>query len=76
MHNRALQFMVFLISVFALPACMGITPVKAWEKDTLGHKHMQIGGNPSIKKINEHVYTSKEASSGGGGIGGGGCGCN
>ncbi len=57
-------------------ACVSIEPVKPWEKDTLGDDRMQIGGNPIIKKINEHVYTSKEASNGGGGIGGGGCGCN
>lgn len=65
-----------LVSAFMFSGCAYIQPVKSWEKDTLGHRHMAIGGNPIIKKINEHNYTSKEASNGGGGIGGGGCGCN
>lgn len=51
--------------------------VKPWEKGTLAQKNMQLGGGDAMcKKINEHVFTSKEGSFGGGGIGGGGCGCN
>lgn len=51
--------------------------VKPWEKGILAEKHMQLGGGDGpTKKINEHVFTSKEGSFGGGGIGGGGCGCN
>ncbi len=67
---------VALMASFLLSGCIDIEPVKPWEKDTLAHRHMQIGGNPGTKKINEQVYTSKEATHGGGGIGGGGCGCN
>ena len=51
--------------------------VKPWEKAMLAEKQMQLGGgDPGMKKINEHVFSSKEGSFGGGGIGGGGCGCN
>lgn len=65
-----------LIAVF-LNACTNIKEVKPWEKGTLAQANMQLGGGDAmIKKINEHVFTSKEASFGGNGIGGGGCGCN
>ena len=70
------KVLIVALSPLLFSACAYIEPVKPWEKDTLGHDRMQIGGNPIIKKINEHNYTSKEASNGGGGIGGGGCGCN
>jgi len=70
------KVLLVVLSSFLFAACVSIEPVKPWEKSTLGDDRMQIGGNPIIKKINEHVYTSKEASNGGGGIGGGGCGCN
>ena len=46
------------------------------EKEILADEVMKPGGPASSKKINEHVYTSKEAAKGGGGVGGGGCGCS
>ena len=50
--------------------------VMPWEKGTLADEVMKPGGPASLKKINDHVYTSKEAAKGGGGVGGGGCGCS
>jgi hypothetical protein len=37
---------------------------------------MQWDEGPRNAKLKGHVYTSKEASSGGAGAAGGGCGCN
>jgi len=37
---------------------------------------MQIPRDPMQAYLDEHIYFSKEASSGGSGVGGGGCGCN
>jgi hypothetical protein len=37
---------------------------------------MQIVSDPIEAAADEHIYFSKEASSGGQGFGGGGCGCN
>jgi hypothetical protein len=38
---------------------------------------MQFGGlHPEVKKFEQHIYFSKEASRGGYGVAGGGCGCN
>ena len=53
-----------------------IKPVKPWEKDILAQKKMQLTPNPLEAYLDEHIYYSKESSSGGSGIGGGGCGCN
>lgn len=70
-----MKFIGFMmLSIFFL-GCT--STVKPWEKGTLAEKHMQLGGGDAMnKKVNEHVFTSKEGSFGGGGIGGGGCGCN
>jgi hypothetical protein len=37
---------------------------------------MSMGGDPLAERFSEHMYASKENSSGGAGVGGGGCGCN
>lgn len=50
--------------------------VKPWEKDILATDTMQIPRDPMQAFLDEHIYFSKEASSGGNGVGGGGCGCN
>ena len=50
--------------------------VKPWERDQLARPAMQLDPNPVESAIDEHIYFSKEASSGGRGFGGGGCGCN
>ena len=50
--------------------------VKPWEKDILAQKPMQIPPDDMLNFSDEHIFFSKEASSGGNGVGGGGCGCN
>lgn len=50
--------------------------VKPWERDLLAKKQMQLDPNPVETGLDEHIYFSKEAASGGRGFGGGGCGCN
>ncbi len=50
--------------------------VKPWERDLLSKKEMQVVTNAVDAGLDEHIYFSKEASSGGAGFGGGGCGCN
>jgi len=58
-----------------LNACSTIG-VKPWERDLLAKSAMQLNAYPVDAAIDDHVYFSKEASSGGRGFGGGGCGCN
>jgi hypothetical protein len=54
-------------------ASMGVEP---WERDLLAKDSMQLVPNFLDNFYDEHIYFSKEASSGGQGVGGGGCGCN
>jgi len=50
--------------------------VKPWEKGYLAAKKMQLDPYPLDSFLDDHIYFSKEGSSGGRGAGGGGCGCN
>jgi hypothetical protein len=50
--------------------------VKPWERDILAEDKMQLDPNPVESALDEHIYFSKEAASGGQSVGGGGCGCN
>jgi hypothetical protein len=59
----------------ALSGCasMGVEP---WERDILARPGMQLDPDPMTTAFDEHIYFSKEASTGGIAGGGGGCGCN
>jgi len=49
---------------------------KPWEHDLLAEHAMQVDPYPLQTAIDDHIYFSKEASSGGRSFAGGGCGCN
>jgi len=75
MSRRALG--LFLI-IGAAVLASGCTPlgVKPWQRDLLSRQDMQLNGNALDDAIDDHLYFSKEASSGGRSFAGGGCGCN
>ena len=50
--------------------------VKPWERDILSREDMLMEADGLDLAYDEHIYFSKEASSGGQGFAGGGCGCN
>jgi len=50
--------------------------VKPWQRDVLSDDAMQFPQDPMQQFSDDHIYFSKEASTGGNGVGGGGCGCN
>jgi hypothetical protein len=52
---------------------MGVEP---WERDVLAKDRMNLVTDSVEAGLDDHIYFSKEASSGGRGFGGGGCGCN
>ena len=54
-------------------ASLGVEP---WERDVLAKDEMQLTTDEIEAATDDHIYFSKEASSGGRGFGGGGCGCN
>ena len=66
---------LLLLTLVALSGCSswGVQP---WERDVLAQKKMQLDPYPVDTYLDEHIYTSREASAGGRGVGGGGCGCN
>ncbi len=65
----------FLLLVISLTGCAnwGVDP---WDRDLLAEKPMQFGSDSVDDAYTDHIYFSKEGSSGGGGFSGGGCGCN
>ena len=68
------RFLAAFMSVFFLLA--GCAPVQPWERGRLAQPNMALDGDVLLSAMDEHVYSSKEASSGGVGPSGGGCGCN
>ena len=66
-----------VVAALALAGC-AFAPPQPWEKGELAKPAMQFDASAERleAKYQEHVYSSKEAASGGYGVGGGGCGCN
>ncbi len=62
-----------LLAILSGCSSMGVEP---WERDVLAKEEMQLTVDPVEAATDDHIYFSKEASSGGRGFGGGGCGCN
>jgi hypothetical protein len=63
------------VAVALLGGCASVG-VDVWERDVLAKTEMQLDGKAVDRALDDHIYFSKEASSGGRGFGGGGCGCN
>jgi hypothetical protein len=68
--------LVAVVIATLLCGCATLAPPKPWEKGTLAQRDMQFDSDRLGAKLDDHVYASKEAVSGGLGVGGGGCGCN
>jgi len=66
------------MAVGLLPILVGACSLgtESWDRDLHAEPEMELGYDAVDLSLNEHVYFSKEASSGGRGFGGGGCGCN
>jgi hypothetical protein len=65
-----------LIAVAALVSGCSLLGVKPWQRDVMAREEMQLNADPLDAAIDDHMYFSKEASSGGRSYSGGGCGCN
>jgi len=68
------QTLLFTL-IILLTGCssMGVEP---WERNNLAKPEMALDSDPLTSALDDHIYFSKEASSGGRSFGGGGCGCN
>ena len=74
MHKRIVgAAMLFAIALSTGCSSMGVEP---WDRDVLAKEEMQLTTDAIEAATDDHIYFSKEASSGGRGFGGGGCGCN
>ncbi|MGW8228853.1 MAG: DUF4266 domain-containing protein [Gammaproteobacteria bacterium] len=72
---KFINTLLLLTTLAGVSGCSGLG-VQPWERDVLAQKKMQLDPYPVDTYLDEHIYSSREASSGGRGIGGGGCGCN
>ena len=76
-HDRRLLHPGLLPALAVLVTLLGgCTVVEPWQRDVLARPEMSLDAAALDAGIDDHIYFSKEASSGGRGFGGGGCGCN
>ena len=74
--HRIGKRLLLVAALVAAAACASCTAPRPWEKDLMARPEMQLTPYPLQIAADEHIYFSKEASSGGRGFAGGGCGCN
>lgn len=67
--------LILLALMTSLTACSS-SGVKPWERGNLAKSSMTFGADSMIETTEDHIYFSKEATSGGRSFGAGGCGCN
>lgn len=75
LSRAAVKYTLFASFMINLTACSSLG-VEPWERDLLATKAMALTPSAIDAALDDHIYFSKEASSGGKGFGGGGCGCN
>ncbi len=68
-----MRYFWFFFCLSLLAACQ---PVKPWQRGSLASEQMQLYQGSLQSSLDDHVYFSKEAASGGYGVAAGGCGCN
>ena len=64
------------ISFAVVLLATGCQNVKPWQRGTLADISMRADRDPLGAALNDHIFFSREAATGGQGVGGGGCGCN
>ncbi|MEC4726703.1 DUF4266 domain-containing protein [Shewanella sp. D64] len=67
--------LIALAILTSLSAC-SILGVQPWEKQQLARSDMALNSEKLDLSLDDHIYFSKEGSSGGRAFAGGGCGCN
>jgi hypothetical protein len=69
-------FLCFTLGASVHMSGCAVLGVQPWDRDLMARDEMRLDANPVDAAIDEHMYFSKEASSGGRSYAGGGCGCN
>lgn len=72
--KKSTKNMTTILTIISLSGCASLG-VKPWERDLLAKESMALS-HAVDSSLDDHIYFSKEASSGGKSFGGGGCGCN
>lgn len=74
--QKQLILSLALAAATTLSGCSSLSDLgaKPWERGILAKPEMQ--GDSMDQAFDDHIYFSKEASSGGAGFAAGGCGCN
>ncbi len=67
---------IAILTMLGLLAGCSNLGVKPWQRGVLARPDMALGAESLDAAFDDHIYFSKEASSGGRGFAGGGCGCN
>jgi hypothetical protein len=70
--------LALLLAVAGLAGCSAPAAVRVhpWERGALAGYAMNPDRDALGAMMNDHIYFSREAASGGRGVGGSGCGCN
>ena len=69
-------FVVLFLTIACFSSGCSSMGVEPWNRDLLAKPEMQLISDPIEAGLDDHIYFSKEASSGGRSFAGGGCGCN
>lgn len=69
------SILTVLTLCWLLTACSNLG-VEPWERDVLAKPEMGLNADAIDLGLDDHVYFSKEGTSGGRAFAGGGCGCN
>ncbi len=73
--NKTIRVGLLLLLPLFASGCanLGVDP---WDRDLLAKQQMALNSSPLDAALDDHIYFSKEATSGGRSFAGGGCGCN
>jgi hypothetical protein len=75
MMKFVLRTLIPLVGLVVFVGCQSVD-VQPWEKDLLADYTMRADRDKLHDAMSEHIFFSREASSGGRGVGASGCGCN
>ena len=73
--GRKMLTAIAIFTAIQLGGCANLG-VQSWERDLLAQEEMALNADPVDLGLDDHIYFSKEATSGGRSFAGGGCGCN
>lgn len=73
---KTMRTILLAITAACLISACSMLGVKPWQRGVMARKSMQLNVQPEVTAFHDHIYFSKEGSSGGRTFDGGGCGCN